>query len=171
MAGRGRKFHFHGAFTSKADAIRTEHRVHGFIRPTTIQGHRRFLVLTRRENPRKGHQSRPRVTVGRGVFHLRSRSPWKGAIHRVNPGYSGGMGWWLLGGLALVLLLSAKRPEVVPYTDLPSTTVWISDLMQIGGTGNFFIGSAPPGASPPWREASQYEIQQAMAEGRLVAAG
>src|SRR5262245_56307187 len=49
--GKGRRFKFHGAFGSKAAAVRKERRVkHAFIRPTNIKGHRRYMVLTR--NPR-----------------------------------------------------------------------------------------------------------------------
>lgn len=50
---------FHGAFARKADAIRKERRVHGFIQPRTIRGQRRYVVMT--ENP--------------GIFS----SMWKGA--------------------------------------------------------------------------------------------
>ena len=51
MAGPGRRVTFHGAFGHKADAVRKERQVGGFIRPITVQGHRRFAVMTRR-NPR-----------------------------------------------------------------------------------------------------------------------
>lgn len=51
MAGEGRRVTFHGAFASKADAIRKEHQVGGVIRPILVGGHRRYAVMTRR-NPR-----------------------------------------------------------------------------------------------------------------------
>ncbi len=41
---------FHGAFGSKAKAVRKERRVKGgFIRPITVRGQRRFVVMGRRE--------------------------------------------------------------------------------------------------------------------------
>jgi hypothetical protein len=48
MAGRGRKFKFHGAFKSKARAVRKERSVHGFIERHKIKGHTRYIVMTRR---------------------------------------------------------------------------------------------------------------------------
>lgn len=49
MAGKGRKFKFHGAFASKSDAMRKKSRVRGFIRKVSIKGHRRYVVMTRRK--------------------------------------------------------------------------------------------------------------------------
>lgn len=52
MAGRGRKFKFHGAFKKKSDAKRKESSVGGFIRKTLFckkkKCRTRFLVLTER---------------------------------------------------------------------------------------------------------------------------
>lgn len=48
MSGRGRKVRFHGAFGSKAKAVRKERRVRGFIRKARIKGHTRYMVLTRK---------------------------------------------------------------------------------------------------------------------------
>lgn len=48
MAKRGRKVTFHGAFKSKAAAVAKERRVGGFIRPVTVRGQRRYVVMTRR---------------------------------------------------------------------------------------------------------------------------
>jgi hypothetical protein len=48
MAKRGRKVTFHGAFKSKEKAVAKERSVGGFIRPITVRGHRRFVVMTRR---------------------------------------------------------------------------------------------------------------------------
>lgn len=45
MAGRGRKFTFHGAFKSKKKAVRKEHAVGGFIRKKRIRGHTRYVVM------------------------------------------------------------------------------------------------------------------------------
>jgi hypothetical protein len=49
MAGKGRKFSFHGAFKRKADAKRREKSIGGFIHATLFckkkKCHRRFLVL------------------------------------------------------------------------------------------------------------------------------
>lgn len=45
--GRGRRFLFHGSFTSKEDARRREKAVKGgFIREVTVRGRRRFAVLS-----------------------------------------------------------------------------------------------------------------------------
>ncbi len=87
MAKVGRRFVFHGSFSSKADARAKEHDVGGFIRPTMIRGHRRFMVLTR-----KGHHS---SNPGR---------------HRHSPGNPHHKGWrhaWLLlaGVAALAIYL------------------------------------------------------------------
>jgi hypothetical protein len=48
MAKRGRTVVFHGAFSSKADAVRKEKSVGGFIEKTTIHGKTRFVVMTKR---------------------------------------------------------------------------------------------------------------------------
>lgn len=49
MAKRGRKVVFHGAFKTKAKAVRKEGRVaRSYIRKTRIKGHTRYMVLTRR---------------------------------------------------------------------------------------------------------------------------
>lgn len=45
-AQRGRRFTFHGAFSSKEKAVAKERAVGGFIRTRTIRGHRRYVVLT-----------------------------------------------------------------------------------------------------------------------------
>jgi len=46
MAGKGKKFKFHGSFAKKADAKKKEKEVHGFIKPTKIKGKRRYTVMT-----------------------------------------------------------------------------------------------------------------------------
>ncbi|MGH7782389.1 MAG: hypothetical protein ACREO5_00870 [Candidatus Binatia bacterium] len=46
MSGKLRKFLVHGSFEKKKDAVAKEREVGGFIRPATIKGERRFLVLT-----------------------------------------------------------------------------------------------------------------------------
>jgi len=48
MAGKGRKFKFHGAFKSKADAVRKERAVGGFIREFKVKGQTRYTVMTER---------------------------------------------------------------------------------------------------------------------------
>lgn len=49
MAKRGRRVTFHGAFKSKADAVRKESRTAGaFIKPITVRGQKRYAVLSRR---------------------------------------------------------------------------------------------------------------------------
>lgn len=49
MAGKGKKFDFHGAYTNKADAIDKEKQVKGFIRERKIDGKVRYFVLTVRQ--------------------------------------------------------------------------------------------------------------------------
>jgi hypothetical protein len=46
MAGHGKKFDFHGAFKSKAEAVAKEKEVDGFIRERIIRGEKRYFVLT-----------------------------------------------------------------------------------------------------------------------------
>lgn len=49
MAGRGRKFKFHGAFKSKRKAMAKERAGNNrFIRETKIKGHRRYIVMSRK---------------------------------------------------------------------------------------------------------------------------
>ena len=49
MAGRGKKFNFHGAFLKKEDAQAKEKEVGGFIRERMVDGQRRYFVLTERK--------------------------------------------------------------------------------------------------------------------------
>jgi len=50
VAGRGRKLVFHGAYKTKAAAVRKEKRTPGaFVRPARIKGHRREVVFTKRK--------------------------------------------------------------------------------------------------------------------------
>lgn len=61
----------------------------------------------------------------------------------------------------------------------PAGTVWYSDPFNASPAGqvgdqSFFIGSLPPGSSPPWRLASEAEIAAmnlGLAAGTIVAAG
>jgi len=49
MAGKGRLYKFHGAFGSKRKAQRKESARRGsFIKPVSIRGSRRWLVMTPR---------------------------------------------------------------------------------------------------------------------------
>ena len=45
-------------------------------------------------------------------------------------------------------------------------TAWIADPNN-GGDGAFAVSSAPPGATPPWRQATQAEIEQGVSSGAL----
>ena len=45
MAGKGKKFTFHGAFSRKSDAVREERKVGGFIKRRNIKGHTRYVVM------------------------------------------------------------------------------------------------------------------------------
>ena len=49
MAGYGKKFDFHGSFTSKEAAVAKEKEVNGFIREKFIDGKTRYFVLTERK--------------------------------------------------------------------------------------------------------------------------
>jgi len=63
-----------------------------------------------------------------------------------------------LGAIALGLVVLSKA--------LGSSRVWIADPHH-GGDGSFAVGSAPPGPQPPWREASETDIQQGLRSGAL----
>lgn len=92
----------------------------------------------------------------------------------------------LWGGLAYLAWMFLKPSTAVAtgganlVMPQPAGTVWYSDPLQMdpttGGAGDqsFFIGSLPPGVSPPWRLASQVEINAmnlGLSAGTLVAAG
>lgn len=49
MAGKGKKFDFHGSYTTKKEAVEKETAVRGFIREHTVNGKTRYYVLTVRE--------------------------------------------------------------------------------------------------------------------------
>lgn len=50
MAGLGKKFDFHGSFTSKAEAVKKEQATPGaFIRERRVKGKTRYFVLTERK--------------------------------------------------------------------------------------------------------------------------
>ena len=49
MAGKGKKFRFHGAFGSKAAAVRKERSTpRSFIRKRRIRGDTRYVVMSRK---------------------------------------------------------------------------------------------------------------------------
>jgi hypothetical protein len=132
MAGRGRRVLFHGAFTAKADAVRKEREVGGFIRPAVVRGSRRFMVLTRRDQAASARQRR-------------------------NPEDDGGAGWlWLLllGGGLRVLSGAAPAPSVGT-----ATTAWVSDE-ALGGDGAMIVGASIPDDCGTWRLATQEEIRE-----------
>lgn len=49
MAGKGKRFNFHGAFKRKEDAKRKEKQVGGFIKTIKVRGHTRYSVMTRKD--------------------------------------------------------------------------------------------------------------------------
>lgn len=49
MAGIGKKFEFHGAFANKAEAVKKEQEVGGFIRERVVHGKTRYFVLTEKK--------------------------------------------------------------------------------------------------------------------------
>lgn len=52
MAGKGKKFDFHGAYKLKSAARIKEREVGGFIEERMIDGEKRYVVLTRKEKRR-----------------------------------------------------------------------------------------------------------------------
>lgn len=90
----------------------------------------------------------------------------------------GGPDWtmWALIGLGVYLFArpaGAVSTGGQPILAQPSSTLWFSDPYT-GGGGEFFQGALPPGASPPWRIASQNEaaaLQQGLLAGNLIQAG
>lgn len=48
MAGKGRRFMFHGAFKSRRRALARKHKVKGFLKRVTVRGHTRWAVMSRR---------------------------------------------------------------------------------------------------------------------------
>lgn len=46
MAGKGKKFDFHGSFETKDAAVAKEKEVGGFIREKRVNGKLRYFVLT-----------------------------------------------------------------------------------------------------------------------------
>jgi hypothetical protein len=49
MAGKGKRVTFHGAFTSKRDAVAKERSIGGFIRSMKIRGRKRYVVMKKRK--------------------------------------------------------------------------------------------------------------------------
>lgn len=116
---------------------------------------------------------------------------WDRYGHGGNPGMArrGGKNPWgqylLWGGLAyLVYKMMTPQPvstggvnQIIPQS---AGSVWYADPFQtdpqtgMSGDQSFFMGSLPPGASPPWRLASDAEISAlnlGLQAGTLVAAG
>lgn len=84
----------------------------------------------------------------------------------------GGTNWLLWSGLALIAY-NLFRPTAVStggqmILPQPGDSIWFSDPYT-GGDSTYFVGSLPPGASPPWRLASATEIG-AMQSGLMVGA-
>lgn len=85
--------------------------------------------------------------------------------------------WLALGGVALYMFwpriagaVSTGGQMILPQ---PGESIWYSDPYQ-GGGGEFFTGSLPPGAAPPWRLASATEMgsmQSGLLSGILMDAG
>lgn len=48
MAGKGKKFDFHGSFADKSAAVEKEREVGGFIRERRVKGKLRYMVMTER---------------------------------------------------------------------------------------------------------------------------
>ncbi len=71
------------------------------------------------------------------------------------------VGWGTFLTLGAIALGAAAL-----FTAQSSSRVWIADP-QYGGNGSFAVGNAPPGPNPPWRVASQTEIQQGLQSGAL----
>jgi hypothetical protein len=50
MACKGKKFDFHGSYSTKSDAVKKEQEVHGFIRERVVDGKTRYFVMTERKD-------------------------------------------------------------------------------------------------------------------------
>jgi len=71
------------------------------------------------------------------------------------------------GSLGALLTLGAVAAGVALVVKaLTPSRVWISDPRN-GGDGSFAVGSAPPGSQPPWKVASELDIQQGLDSGAL----
>ena len=55
--GKGKYFEFHGAFGSKAAAVRKERAVGGFIKPRRIRGRMRYIVMKQRAGRARAYRS------------------------------------------------------------------------------------------------------------------
>jgi hypothetical protein len=76
-AGEGFGFRFHGSFAHKADAVEKEAKVKGaFIKPTEINGERRYTVMSPRTNPPRRRRTPPKPTTRNP--HLRFNAEGKG---------------------------------------------------------------------------------------------
>lgn len=80
MAMKGKLVTFHGAFATKAPAVKREREVGGFIRPYTLKGHQRYVVMTRNVSANPRRSPRPNVfpwwlVVGAGVLFFLTKSP------------------------------------------------------------------------------------------------
>lgn len=159
MAGRGRKFTFHGAYGSKAAAVREERAVGGFIRPTMIRGHRRYMVLTR--NP--GRKAMARVcgvkyahgVVNKWCERQRGHSgPHAGQAqrkYRRNPKETKWLAFALIG-FGAFLLLRPRTPAPVPVVSGGGGTILggfnIGNLSNLfGQIGNLFGGPSNNGTT------------------------
>lgn len=49
MSGIGRQYNFHGSYLSKAEAVKKESEVGGFIRERKVKGKIRYFVLTEKK--------------------------------------------------------------------------------------------------------------------------
>lgn len=108
--------------------------------------------------------------------HGKVRNPRR---RRRRQSYGSGNTLLLYAGLALILYPMLTRSAYAVSTGgqailpQPGGTVWYSDPFQ-GGGGEFFTGTVPPGAAPPWRLASQTErvtMQQNLISGVMYDAG
>jgi hypothetical protein len=52
---------FHGSFADKSEAKKKERQVHGFIKPTSIDGKRRYTVMSERKNPIRRRKRNPKT--------------------------------------------------------------------------------------------------------------
>jgi hypothetical protein len=165
MAKRGRVVTFHGAFTSKAAAVRKERAVGGFIQPRTIRGHRRYVVMSE-------HRRNPLVTVqaGSGVPVL----PHKQRRYRPPADGDGFGSLLILAAVGVgIWYFAAYRPTAAAASPgapaIGAQVMWFSDPTA-GGDQSLFMGSLPPGSAPPWRRANAQE-QADLAAGLYRPAG
>ena len=145
------------------DQARAWARAHGYKTSDVDTGDGLDFIHLRQRPP---HGLMRTIVFGDGIEAVIQRPTGPRAR---NPRYSPNEGGGLMsaGGLiglaivGLVIWAAAGRARAAaprPAVPVSPGTFWISDPAN-GGTGELAPGVTAPGPMPPWREASQFEIQ------------